>query len=134
MLEQITTFQTAGTGFHVRIAAASTFDTLIGGVIAYILAARAANVNAPITTFVWLCAIVYILGRIPVSVANLGVREAMLVVTLAPYRVDEPQALLMSMILFSVLIVMALIGALYQIIWAVTAKKTSPPLNSASET
>jgi len=109
ILEQIATFQTAGTGFHIRIAAASTFDTLIGGVIAYILAARAANVNAPIGTFIWLCAIVYILGRIPISVANLGVREAMLVVTLAPYGVDEPQALLMSMILFSVLIVMAAI-------------------------
>jgi uncharacterized membrane protein YbhN (UPF0104 family) len=134
MLEQITTFQTAGTGFHVRIAVASTFDTLIGGVIAYILAARAANVNAPITTLVWLCAIVYILGRIPVSVANLGVREAMVVVTLAPYGVNEPQALLMSMILFSILIVMAVIGAAYQIVWAVTAKKTSPSLNSASET
>ena len=128
VLEQITTFQTAGTGFHLRIAAASTFDTLIGGIIAYVLAARAANVNAPIGTFVWLCAIVYILGRIPISVANLGVREAMLVVSLAPYGVDEPQALLMSMILFSILIVMALIGAAYQIIWAATAKKTIPPL------
>jgi hypothetical protein len=58
----------------------------------------------------------------------------MVVVTLAPYGVNEPQALLMSMILFSILIVMAVIGAAYQIVWAVTAKKTSPSLNSASET
>ena len=134
VLEQITTFQTAGTSFHTKVIAASTFDTLIGGVIGYILAAKAANINAPIETFIWLCAIIYILGRIPVSIANLGIREAMVVVTLAPYGVNEPQALLMSMILFSILIVMAVIGAAYQIIWAITEKKSPPPLNNASET
>jgi len=123
MLEQIATFQTAGTAFHLGIAAASIIDTLIGGVIIYILSARAANVTAPIGTFIWLCAIVYLLGRIPVSIANLGVREATLVVLLAPYGVEKPQALLMSMILFSALVVMGVIGAGYQIFWTLTAKK-----------
>jgi glycosyltransferase 2 family protein len=131
MLAQIATFQTAGFGFHLKITAISTIDTLIGGVIIYVLSARAANVNAPVATFVWLCALIYILGRIPVSIANLGVREAMLVVLLAPYGVEKPQALLMSMILFSALIVMAVIGAGYQIFWTVTAKKSHPPINNA---
>jgi len=131
VLEQIATFQTAGAGFHLRITAISIIDTLIGGVIIYILSARAANVTAPVGTFVWLCALIYILGRIPVSIANLGVREAMLVVLLAPYGVEKPQALLMSMILFSSLIVMAAIGAGYQIFWTVAAKKSNPSINNA---
>ena len=131
VLEQIATFQTAGAGFHLKITAISIIDTLIGGVIIYILSARAANVTAPVGTFVWLCALIYILGRVPVSIANLGVREAMLVVLLAPYGVEKPQALLMSMILFSALIVMAVIGAGYQIFWTVTAKKSNPPINNA---
>ena len=126
VLEQIATFQTAGAGFHLKITAISIIDTLIGGVIIYILSARAANVNAPVGTFVWLCALIYILGRVPVSIANLGVREAMLILLLAPYGVEKPQALLMSMILFSALIVMAVIGAGYQIFWTVTAKKSKP--------
>lgn len=131
VLDQIATFQTAGAGFHLRITAISIIDTLIGGVIIYILSARAANVNAPIGTFVWLCALIYILGRVPVSIANLGVREAMLVVLLAPYGVEKPQALLMAMILFSALIAMAVIGAGYQIFWTVTAKNSNPPINNA---
>jgi len=131
MLDQIATFQTAGAGFHLKITAISIIDTLIGGVVIYILSARAANVNAPVGTFVWLCALIYILGRVPVSIANLGVREAMLVVLLAPYGVEKPQALLMSMILFSALIVMAVIGAGYQIFWTVAAKKSEPPINNA---
>jgi hypothetical protein len=131
VLNQIATFQTAGAGFHLRITAISIIDTLIGGLIIYILSARAANVNAPVGTFVWLCAMIYILGRLPVSIANLGVREAMLVVLLAPYGVEKPQALLMSMILFSALIVMAVIGAGYQIFWTVTAKKSNPQIKNA---
>ncbi len=123
VLDQIATFQTAGAGFHLRIAVISIIDTLIGGVIVYILSARAANVNAPIGTFVWLCALIYILGRLPVSIANLGVREAMLVVLLAPYGVEKPQALLMSMILFSSLVFVAIIGALFQLYWALETKK-----------
>ncbi|MHC4532716.1 MAG: lysylphosphatidylglycerol synthase transmembrane domain-containing protein [Planctomycetota bacterium] len=131
VLNQIATFQTVGAGFHLKITAISIIDTLIGGVIVYILSARAANVTAPMGTFVWLCALIYILGRVPVSIANLGVREAMLVVLLAPYGVEKTQALLMSMILFSALIVMAAIGAGYQIFWTVAAKKSNPPINNA---
>jgi hypothetical protein len=131
MLDQIATFQTAGTGFHLKITAISIIDTLIGGVIVYILSARAANVNAPVETFIWLCALIYILGRIPISVANLGVREVTLMTILANYGVKEPQAFLMSMILFSSLIVMAAIGAGYQIFWTVAAKKSNPPINNA---
>jgi hypothetical protein len=123
LFDQIATFQAAGAGFHLKIVSITIIDTLIGGVIIYILSARAANITAPVGTFVWLCALIYILGRFPVSVANLGVREAMLVVLLAPYGVDKSQALLMSMILFSALIVMAVIGAIYQLSWTVSEKK-----------
>jgi len=42
---------------------------------------------------------------------------------LALYGVDKSQALLMSMILFSALIVMAIIGVVYQLFWTITAKK-----------
>ncbi len=123
ILDQIATFQAAGAGFHMRIASITIIDTLIGGVIIYILSARGANVIAPLGVFVWLCAVIYVLGRIPISVANLGIREFTLVGLLALYGVDKSQALLMSMILFSALIVMAIIGAIYQLSWTVTTKK-----------
>jgi len=125
LFDQIATFQAAGAGFHLKIVSITIIDTLIGGVIIYILSARAANITAPlgVGVFVWLCAVIYVLGRIPISVANLGVREITLVGLLALYSVDKSQALLMSMILFSALIVMAIIGAIYQLSWTVTTKK-----------
>ena len=125
IFDQIATFQSAGAGFHLKIVLITIIDTLIGGVIIYILSARAANVTAPIGVFVWLCAIVYLLGRLPISLANLGIREFTLVGFLTLYGVEKSAALLMSIILFSALIVMAIVGATYQLFWAIKAKKTT---------
>ena len=126
ILDQVATFQAAGAGFHLKIASFTTFDTLISGVIIYVLSARAANVTAPTGVLVWISAAICILGRVPISVANLGVREVTLVGLLGIYGVDKSQSLLMSMILFSALVFMALIGAIYQIYWAVSSKKSLP--------
>jgi len=123
ILEQLAIFQNVGGRFHLTIASTTIIANLIGGVLIYFLSAKAANITAPLGVFVWLCAVIYILGRIPISVANLGVREFTLVGLLGIYGVEKSQALLMSMILFSTVILMAAIGAIYQLSWALTAKK-----------
>jgi len=124
ILEQLAIFQSAGGGFHLTIASITIIANLIGGVLIYFFSAKAANITAPVGVFVWLCAAIYVLGRIPISVANLGVREFTLVGLLGIYGVAKPQALLMSMILFSAVILMAAIGAIYQLFWVLTAKKS----------
>jgi len=123
IIEQIAIFQNVGGGFHLIILSITIIAIVIGGVFTYILSARGANITAPLGVLVWLCVIVSFLGRLPISIANLGVREATLVGFLALYGVETSPVLLMSMILFSSVIIMAVIGAIYQLYWAVTAKK-----------
>jgi len=118
ILDQIAVFQAAGARFHLKIALITTIDTIIGGVIIYVLSARAANVTASVGVLVWVCAAIFVLGRVPISLANLGIRESVLVSLLSMYGVDKPSALLMSMILFSALVFMAGIGAIFQLCWA----------------
>ena len=130
LIDHIGVIQTAGARFHINILIITIIANLIGGVLLYVLSARAANVHAPLTVLICLCAVVYILGRVPISVANLGVREATLVGLLALYGVEKSAALLMSMILFSTLVVMAAIGAMYQLSWAITAKKSAQNRNN----
>jgi hypothetical protein len=125
IIEQIAIFQTVGARFHLAIAAITIIASPIGGAAIYFFSARGANIAAPLGVLVWLCAVIYILGRIPISVANLGVREVTLVGFLALYGVETSQALLMSMILFSAVVFMAVIGAIYQLVWAVTEKKSN---------
>lgn len=121
LLEQIAFFQRVGWWFHLIVVLFIVVGTLLGGVATYILAARSAHIVIPASVLMWLCAIIYVLGRLPISVANLGIRESMLVSFLSLYGVDKPAALLMSMVLFSALVFVAGIGAVYQLRWASTA-------------
>ncbi len=118
MLEQIAVFQTAGWRFHSIIAGINLIDGLLVGLLLYFLAARAASVVVPVGALIWLCAVVFVLGKIPITIANLGVREVTLVGMLGLYGVAKSAALLMSMVMFSGLIFLGLLGAVYQLYWS----------------
>ncbi|MEN6427795.1 MAG: lysylphosphatidylglycerol synthase transmembrane domain-containing protein [Phycisphaerales bacterium] len=123
VLEQIATFQTAGARFHLKVAAINAFDAGVICVLSYVAAARAAGIRVPLGMFICLCASVYVLSKLPVTLANLGFREVTLVGLLAGHGVSQSAALLMSMILFSSLIFMAALGVVYQLVWGVHPQK-----------
>jgi hypothetical protein len=127
ILTQIATFQSAGWRFHLTIALINVADGLLVGLLMYIFAAWAASVVVPTSVLIWLCAIVFVLGKLPISIANLGVREVTLVGLLAGYGVTQSAALLMSMILFSSLLFMAALGVVYQLLWALQSRKAARP-------
>lgn len=121
ILDQIKVFQNTGLLFHFKMAAVSLVDNMIM-ILMYIFAAKSAGITVPAIAIVWQSSAVYVLGKLPISVANLGVREFTLVEFLGLYGVEAPAALLMSMIIFSAIIVMAAIGACCQIFWMVKPK------------
>jgi uncharacterized membrane protein YbhN (UPF0104 family) len=118
VLQQIATFQTAGARFHLEVAAINAFDAGVVCVLSYITAARAAGIHVPLGMFICLCASVYVLSKLPVTLANLGFREVTLVGLLAGCGVEPSFALLMSMVLFSSQIFMAALGIVYQLVWS----------------
>lgn len=130
VLTQLALFQTAGLRFHLTIAGLNLVGSLFVGLLIYFFASRAAHISVSLGTLIWLCAAVFILGRLPISVANLGVREVTLVALLTAYGVNEAAALLMSMILFSSLVFMAALGGLIQLHWL--ARPGREPGNNAT--
>lgn len=130
VLAQIAVFQWAGWRFHLAIAALNVADGLFVGLLWYLFAARAASAVVPVGVLIWLCAIVFVLGRLQITPANLGVREWVLVSLLPAYGVTPATALLMSVILLSSQVFLAVLGAIYQLLWAVQARRT--PLTQKS--
>jgi len=118
VLQKIAAFQSAGLRFHGIVAAINVFNILVIATVWYACAASAANISVPIHLLVCLCTSVYVLSKLPITLANLGLREATLVAVLTGYGVDASSALLMSMALFSSQIFMAAIGAGYQLRWS----------------
>jgi hypothetical protein len=124
VLNQIRVFRTLGPGFHLMIALLALITGPLGGGVFYLLAAHATNIETiPLMVLIWVQAFIFLLGRIPISIANCGVREFALIGLLGIYGIDQSLALLMSAIVFSAYIFMAFIGALYQILWSLFKKR-----------
>jgi len=125
MLQQIATFQSAEPVFHLKVAAINTLATLLLGIPTYVCAAWAAGISVPLGVFVFLHAGVYVLSKLPVTVANLGLREVTLVGILTGYGISSSSALLMSMILFSSHLFLAALGGGYQLFWSRETAKSA---------
>ena len=117
-LREVTMLQGAGWRFHALMGFLTFITQLVGTIVVYMFASKAANISIPLTVYVWLTSIVFILGRIPITIANLGVREITLVSILAVYGVGKPSALLMSMIVFTSVVLKAMLGAGFMIHWS----------------
>lgn len=122
--EQLAVFRTVGLGFHLTIASLTFVTGVMGGGVLLMLAAQSVDISVPALVFVWMYVLVYLLGRLPISLANCGVREFVLVGVLGAYGIDSSAALLMSVILFAAQLFLALIGALYQLSWSLRGNKT----------
>jgi uncharacterized membrane protein YbhN (UPF0104 family) len=117
-LQQITLLETSPWSFHLKILFFNVLRVALRACI-YLFAAEAARIKVGIAPVVCVFVVVFLMGRLPIFVGNLGAREFTIVHTLAIYKVEPSSALLMSMVIFSCVILMAFIGVIYQLCWIV---------------
>lgn len=124
IIREAAIFQSAGWRFHM-IAVLYTLGQVAGSIIVYFFAARAVHLAIPLSVYIWLSSAIFILGRLPITIANLGLRDMTLVSILAAYGLEKSSVLLMSMLLFSTVVVKAAVGAGFQIHWSLTQKEAT---------
>lgn len=117
LLRQIAVFQGLPWRFHFLVVLITIISRVAGSVLVYVLAAWAVNVSVSVIVLVWLSAAVMILRMLPISIANVGPREAVLVAVLGGYGIAASDALLMSLVLFSGSVFMAVVGGVFQVLW-----------------
>ena len=86
---------------RLRAFALSTAAHLVS-VVAWVLLAGAVGIDVGILTIGWIRTAILILLMVPVSLGGLGVREAGLVVLLAPYGVGADEAIALSLLILGV--------------------------------
>jgi len=118
---QLGMFRTVGTAFHLKIFGMCLISRIIG-VVVYVVAAKAANINVPVSVIAWQSSAIYILALLPISLLNIGPRELTLVSTLKIYNISAEYALALSALLFSVRLVQATGGAVCQV-WTSLGKR-----------
>lgn len=116
ILDQLHIYQKQPLGFHLKIFG-FTILGFLGSVLIYVLSAKALALEIPTAVLAWQCAFIYLLGKLPISIANLGVREVTLIEVLKNYNIEPSSAFLLSMLVFSNLLLIAVLGALFQIFY-----------------
>jgi uncharacterized protein (TIRG00374 family) len=94
---------------HLRIFCATLAFDLCGIFAMYLLAL---SIELPVTyaQIAWIRSIIYILTMLPLSFSGLGIREGSLIVLLQNYGVTPTDALAFSFLIFSSIVILAIIG------------------------
>ncbi len=98
---------------HAGFLVAGLVDFAIS-ILGFWAAAHALSLGLPLPTIIWVQSAILLLGLLPISFANLGVREGVLVLVLGLYGVEAERAIALGLLLFSRLLVAAGVGGVYQ--------------------
>ena len=80
------------------------------GIISAFLISQALGLGVPFSFFLVVMPIIWVIMMIPISIAGLGVRESAFVFFFAQHGVPTESALLLSLLFFSLTLVLALVG------------------------
>jgi len=92
-------------------------------------ATRAVDIELSFFVLFWLTAVLFVFRQVPLTVANLGIRESILIVILGLYGVEPERAVTVGLILFSAHLFIALIGLIYQVALALGIARWTNPVD-----
>lgn len=93
---------------------------------------NALSLEVPVLALAWIFALLMFTRQFPITFSNLGVREGILILALAPYAIESSSAFALGILLFSNILLWALVGAGYQIALALGWASWGPP-NAGTE-
>lgn len=99
---------------HMYVYLLSTASSLIR-IIGFVGAAYIVKVDVPATSLALAYAMVFVLGSLPLTLGNIGVREGILVFILARYGAITEQSILLGMVLYVEYVLFAIIGGAFQV-------------------
>lgn len=113
-LDALRRFQRFGVSDHVQVFGWA-FATIAVRTLALYFAMQAMGLDVSLVHALWISAFLVFAATLPLTIANLGVREGLLVVALSPFGVPTSTAVALGLLLFVNQLIAALIGAIYQL-------------------
>ncbi len=94
----------------------------VASMLAY---AKAVDVSIHPETLFWVFSVIFLLALLPISFANIGVREASMIFLLAPYGVSSVEATAWSLVMYTGPLLSALTGGMLEALLSVPSKRTA---------
>lgn len=89
--------------------------SVTAGILVLYCGIRAVGLDVSPLDILWISALLVFTAALPLTVANLGIREGFLVLALTPFGVAPAAAVTLGLLVFANNIMFALVGAAYQI-------------------
>lgn len=87
---------------------------ILSAALATLCFGKALNVDLGLVSILWMNSVVYLLALLPISLSNIGVREAGMIMLMLPYGVSSTEATTWSVLMYSGSLICALIGLLFE--------------------
>lgn len=114
VLDAIRRFHGFSARDHIRIFAWALLSVALRILVLY-CGTRTLGIDVSPVHILWISAFLVFTATLPLTIANLGVREGLLVFALTPFGVDPATAVALGLLVFANQILAALIGAVYQL-------------------
>ena len=86
--------------------------------------------HVPLSTIIWVDAILIVVGHMPITIGNFGVREGLVIAAFGLYGVPANVAVAYGLLVYSCRVIMALVGGGYQLAliagWATMRSQALP--------
>jgi uncharacterized protein (TIRG00374 family) len=120
---------------HAAIAslvACSVAYCLLAAIAIYCFG-KALGFDIGLLTILWIYPLIYLLAVLPVSISNVGVREAGMIMLLAPYGITSAEAIAWSVLMYSGPLSSALVGLIFEAEYFWLQKQPAPDMQPADE-
>ena len=114
LLDELEPFRTFPIGRHLSLAAIALASFAVGIVTRFMLM-KSLGFHVPLSTIIWVDAILIVVGHMPITIGNFGVREGLVVAAFGLYGVPADVAVAYGLLVYSCRVIMALVGGGYQL-------------------
>ena len=90
--------------------------------IQFLLLFKACEVNLPVSTIIWVSALVFLVQTLPISFNGMGIRETGFAYLLGLYGIDPEKGVLIGLLFMANIIISAMVGGILEL----TDKRTFP--------
>jgi hypothetical protein len=128
LLNELEPFRAFPIARHLSLAAIALSSFAVGIAVRFMLM-KSLGFHVPLSTIIWVDAILVVVGHMPITLGNFGVREGLVVAAFGLYGVPADVAVAYGLLVYSCRLIMAVVGGGYQLAliagWA-TMRGTTP--------
>jgi hypothetical protein len=109
LLNELEPFRAFPIGRHLSLAAIALSSFAVGIAVRFMLM-KSLGFHVPLSTIIWVDAILVVVGHMPITLGNFGVREGLVVAAFGLYGVPADVAVAYGLLVYSCRLIMAVVG------------------------